>query len=353
MLSAQESAATPQIAEPSSMKNVFRLQRVKYLDVSCAIVRVDGQFRYEKNQAGKSSAWTGKLSTPDLNNLLIMLGADELRNLSQDMIPTQQQAVGPDIDHVLIGVARPGHWQNLDFPTPYSWKPFHKSIDPLLIWYDELRKEPQVKLADQSVNNCMPLPSSPANTSNSIKDLTASTAEDLGNVRTLGLFLLRMHVQTLDGADRESHTKCFIVYTNGRYRFEEDSQRLMNPPKAKVYFNSFGEKELEELRHILDSQGIKDLGQGDTGGPTRFIEGEITEVSIPRQSGTQNLRLINVFGSPHYRPDPTIHAPRTTEALGPLKQWIKQNVERQKVSPVDGGRATECVPTLHDSQEQQ
>ena len=152
-----QGAGPPSAPAPSSnapLKYFLRMQRVRYMDTACVLVRQDGQYQLEQKGGSNAKVFQGSLSASALNNLWIMLNPDELTNLTQDKIPMPPfESAG--IDLLVIGIGRPGHWQNLTLGSD-GQKRFRKSIGPLMSWFNQLQKAPHVQLTANAGNNCTP-----------------------------------------------------------------------------------------------------------------------------------------------------------------------------------------------------
>lgn len=147
----QNSASAP----PSYL---LRLVHARSYENICVLVRADGQYHFERDTAAKTEIFEGSLPPGDMLRIQHWLAADELFDLSDDKI-VRPAAAEHDVQ-LILSVHRPGYWQNLTFPAPSSWEPYHESIMPLVDWLEELRKvKNRVKLREEVArNNCLPPP---------------------------------------------------------------------------------------------------------------------------------------------------------------------------------------------------
>jgi hypothetical protein len=147
---AQDSTATPSY--------LMRLVHARTYENLCMLVRGDGQYHFERETGAKTDVYEGTLRVPELQRVEHLLGADELMALTEDS-SLKPASAGTSVQ-VILSVHRPGHWQNLTFPTPQSWQDLHESVVPLLDWLEEMRKaKNRVKLREEIArNNCLPPP---------------------------------------------------------------------------------------------------------------------------------------------------------------------------------------------------
>ena len=147
----QNSASAP----PSYL---MRLVHARSYENICVLVRADGQYHWERETAQKTEIFEGTLASTDMQRIQHWLAVDELFDLTDDKI-VRPAATEHDVQ-LILSVHRPGYWQNLTFPAPSSWEPYHESIVPLVDWLEELRKlKNRVKLREEAArNNCLPPP---------------------------------------------------------------------------------------------------------------------------------------------------------------------------------------------------
>ena len=143
---------------PAPPSYLMRLVHARSYENVCVLVRSDGQYHWERETAQKTEIFEGNLSSTDMQRVHHLLSADELFDLTDDKI-VRPAAVDHDVQ-LILSVHRPGYWQNLTFPVPSSWEPYHKSIMPLVDWLEELRRvKNRVKLREEAArNNCLPPP---------------------------------------------------------------------------------------------------------------------------------------------------------------------------------------------------
>jgi hypothetical protein len=149
-LPAQDSTATPAF--------LMRLVHARTYENLCVLVRGDGQYHFERETGAKTDVYEGTLALAELQRVEHLLATEELMSLTEDK-SLKSASAGPSVQ-VILSVHRPGHWQNLTFPTPQSWQDLHQSVIPLLDWLEDLRKSKnRVKLREEIArNNCLPPP---------------------------------------------------------------------------------------------------------------------------------------------------------------------------------------------------
>ncbi len=80
---------------------------------------------------------------------------DRLLRLQQSDIDVP--LITGDLDNLFVSVLRRDHWQNLEFSSAESRKPYEEFLNPLLKWLDDLQKEKAKELTEESGrNNCLP-----------------------------------------------------------------------------------------------------------------------------------------------------------------------------------------------------
>jgi hypothetical protein len=121
----------------------------------CTLVFNDRRFHSEKTDIkhGRESdrkVYEGQLSEADWNALLAIIDSQGFRDLKvpQSVPPLIMQDTHP----YTISVARDKHFQNMEFLTSKSLKPYEPQIKPLLNWWKGVRGQhtPQSSAAPDS-----------------------------------------------------------------------------------------------------------------------------------------------------------------------------------------------------------
>ena len=110
------------------------MERMRAAEDTCVLLRGDGQYQLERLFADRTDIFEGSIPPAELQELQHVLDSDELFHLKQEKISAP--LIHYDFDQLLVGVLRPGYWQNLRFPDSESRKAYRQSLDPLLKWLD-------------------------------------------------------------------------------------------------------------------------------------------------------------------------------------------------------------------------
>lgn len=321
-----------QDSNPPSPSYLLRLERMSGLSEVCVLVRSDGPYHLEKNDGEKVEVYEGDLSESDMRKIEHWLSADELFTLTQGKIIAPLFSSGKD--ELIVGVHRPGSWQNLAFPAPATWQPLKLSVAPLAQWFDEILKaKHRVKLREEEGrSNCMP----PHELKFSRRD-----TPPISQPRPDFLFIL--HDTKIE---KQSGQKvCTIVFPDGRYHYETKAQKMGSDDiHFATYEGKVSETDIHQLRAILAKPELQDRRSPlpPSGGYMR--EGEITSVTFPSKEKPRTILFWN------YVPAGLIGVRRFEESgmneLEPLTTWLKTAVESQNVAPIAGESLNDCVPVL-------
>jgi len=127
----------------------------------------------------------------------------------------------------------------------------------------------------------------------------------------------------------------------------------MQEYQAKIRLNVFSGSltgtQLAELRGLLDVAELKNM-KHMTYQKRPAEEANYTSLMVPRESSVQQLRFAHYFhvladqdkpggfAGLQYGVDPE------EKVLDPLRDWLKKNVESQKVTPSPDTNPTNCFP---------
>jgi hypothetical protein len=111
-------------------------------DQYCMLVFDDHRFHAEKARRtrGKDQerkVYEGQLSDADWEALTTIVDAKQFRELR--VPPSTRALVVPDSHPYTISVRRPSGFQNMEFLTKASLKPYESELKPLLQWWKRLR----------------------------------------------------------------------------------------------------------------------------------------------------------------------------------------------------------------------
>ncbi len=148
-------ASDQQAATPAAVPYLLRMERLQSDQDLCVLVRDDGQYHVERLRTSGVRLFEGKLRDGALASLNDLLTKDELLHLQQSDIAASLTT--QNRDQIFVSVLRSTHWQNLEFDSAASRKPYEEFLDPLLKWLDDLPKEKAKELTEESGrNNCLP-----------------------------------------------------------------------------------------------------------------------------------------------------------------------------------------------------
>ena len=198
-------------------------------------------------------------------------------------------------DRLQVGVVRNGEWQDLNFQSPESQRPFEHALRPLVRWMDELHKLPHKKLSeDAGKNNCQP-PKSLALKKRGFAGITSSeTTAQSGQSDAISA-LLRVYSFSLKGGG--AHQQCVLITENGKYRFEDRTQKAVGRAvETQIIDGEISPGDLQELRRVLDAPVLAKLHHHEPPGGRIPVMGDILDLTISRATGDQKLFLSDGFG---------------------------------------------------------
>ncbi len=148
-------AGDQQAVAPVTVPYLLRMERLRSDQDVCVLVRRDGQYHLERLHPYGIRVFEGELPNGALGSLENLLTKDRLFQLQQSDIAVPHTT--GDMDQLFVSVLRPAHWQNLEFDSAESRKPYEEFLNPLLKWLDDLQKEKAKELTEESGrNNCLP-----------------------------------------------------------------------------------------------------------------------------------------------------------------------------------------------------
>jgi len=148
-------AGDQQGVTPVTVPYLLRMEQLQADKDVCVLVRRDGQYHLERLHPYGMGVSEGKLSNGELASLETLLTKDRLFQLQQSDLAGPNAA--ENLDKLFVSVLRPGHWQNLEFDSARSRKPYEEFLSPLLKWLDDVQKKKAKKMTEgSSRNNCLP-----------------------------------------------------------------------------------------------------------------------------------------------------------------------------------------------------
>jgi hypothetical protein len=306
------------------------MERQRGLEDACILVRSDGPYHLERDNGEKVDVYEGDLPPDRLRQIEHWVSADELFQLTQDKII--DPIFGQGKDALILAVNRPGRWQNLSFPTPYTWQPYQQTVVPLAKWFDEMlsAKHKVKRREEEARGNCIPP-----------HEIKFSSRARVTKTQVLPDFLFVLHVTQIEG---KTGTKmCSVVYADGRFHREVRTQTMgSSTVNMAVYEGRETEQDLQQLRTILAAPGLQAPRSQLLPSGGLMKEGEIAGLTVP-----DHPKMRTTFFW-RYVPEGLMGAKIYDESgmkqLGPLSQWVKSDIESRREAPVPNGTLNDCVP---------
>jgi hypothetical protein len=302
-------------------------------DDICVLINRSGYYRLERRYAAKQEVFVGSLSASDLQEFEQILNTPELHQISRDEVP--RPMIIDTIDHLLIDVYRKDGEQHLEFNSPDARKRFRSAVDPLIKWLDRVQDMEHSQLDGSIASHCMP-PSSPQ----------LSTEQSAG--RPINATFLMMLARDHYRGSVVEHT-CTLVNSDGRYLKEKSIQEYQSGARVQRSEGTLSATQIGELRALLDEPKLKNM-KHDTFQNAYVQEGEITLITIPRQTSVQSLRFAHYFqvlgdlskpggmSGLQYGLDPD------ERTLDPIRSWLKKIIDGQKVTLLPHTAPSFCRP---------
>ena len=285
-------SAYPQ-AQGSSYPYLLRLAHETSDRYSCVLLETTGAFHVEATSGETTKVFEGRLDAEKLQTIEQTLRDPRLASLTQSQI--EEPLMRSQEDRLQVGVVRNGEWQDLNFQSPESQRPFENALRPLVRWMDELHKLPHKKLSeDAGKNNCQP-PKSLALKKRGFAGITSSeTTAQSGQSDAISA-LLRVYSFSLKGGG--AHQQCVLITENGKYRFEDRTQKAVGRAvETQIIDGEISPGDLQELRRVLDAPVLAKLHHHEPPGGRIPVMGDILDLTISRATGDQKLFLSDGFG---------------------------------------------------------
>lgn len=283
--------AYPQ-ADGSNYPYLLRLAHETSDRYSCVLLRTTGAFHAEANSGETTKVLEGRLDPEKLQTIEQTLGQPMLASLTQSQI--EEPLIRNQEDRLQVSIARKGGWQDLNFQSTDSQRPFKSALRPLVRWMDDLHKLPHKKLSeDAGKNNCQPA---------KILGLTRRRVETTSSNTTVPpaqsesvSALLRLSSFSLKGGG--AHEQCVLITENGEYRFEDRTQKAAGKPvQTRILDGKISSIDLQELRGVLDAPVLANLRHHEPPGGRIPVMGDVLDLTISRTTGDQKLFLSGGFG---------------------------------------------------------
>jgi hypothetical protein len=149
--------------------------------------------------------------------------------------------------------------------------------------------------------------------------------------------------------EEKANRNCVVIYPDGRYRREKSTQAHGGNVRLQAFEGSLNSTQVAELRALLDAAELKNL-KLEASCKQAFGEGDFTSLSIPRQLSVQRLRFDHCFQVLGNRDKPGgysgtqyVVAPEE-HVLNPVREWLKNNVDKQNLPLLPDPTPTNCNP---------
>jgi len=349
--------ATAQATSGSSYPYLLRLDRSNFEGHSCALLQKTGAFHLEVNHGDDIKVFEGTIEAKQLHELELNLNSETLANLSQRQI--EEPLMRTRHDELQMTVFRGDGWQDLYFRSSDSQQPFDHWLQPLIHWLDNLHKLPHRQLSEyEGKNNCLPskvialkkrdadAPPESVTSKTRSRILYAGPASQpqpqphpSQPAKPVPALLRMSSFEIKPGSARES---CALIVENGKYRFEDRTQKTGKPVNNRISAGQMAPKELQQLRQLLDDPVLQKIGHHEPpGGMVIPMMGDILDISISRPSGIQQFVLSSRFSRPglpsFYSGDGDISIAR------PLLSFLDEHVVSNKAGSLDPASRNGCA----------
>lgn len=322
---------------------LLRMERLRSDQDVCVLLRRDGQYHLERLHPYGIRVFEGKLPNRALASLENLLTRDELFRLEQSDIHVP--LITGDLDQFFFSVLRPTHWQNLEFDSAESRKPYDELLHPLLKWLDDLQKEKAKELLEESGrNNCLPLGEIQLKTRTGEKVLSMNTKAP----EVKPVYVLRTFTRHFDPSLIED--SCVIIRDTGVYHLRRSQKLGRKETKTTVLDGALPAEAINSLREIIDADQLRKRPTEDPP-PARLQAATVTYLSVPRDNAVQQITVwryvftsaIHNIGTLHAGDLPAIDD-HGTGLIRPLDDWMKKNLPREKEIPATDPANPQCLP---------
>ena len=317
--------AYPQ-AKGSNSPYLLRLAHETSDRYSCVLLETTGAFHVEANSGGTTKVFEGRLEAEKLHAIEQTLRDPRLASLTQSQI--EEPLIPSQEDRLQVSLVRNGEWQDVNFQSSDSQRPFGTALRPLVRWMDALHKLPHKKLSeDAGKNNCQPAKSLALKKRRFAAATSSETTAPSGPSDSISA-LLRVYSIRLKGGGE--HQQCVLITENGKYRFEDRAQKAVGKPvETQIIDGEISSRDLQELRGVLDAPVLAKLRHREPPGGRIPVMGDVLDLTISRATGDQKLFLSGGFGrefGAFFGGD----GPLTI--ADPLMQFLAEHVERNSTA---------------------
>lgn len=308
---------------------------------TCILVRPDASYHLERTENQKQVVYAGLLSADELKELRSLLDENEFAAIKTTDV--KNPLIMSSFDQFGITVPRKDTYQRLSFTNEGSRKPFRKSLNPILSWFNKIKVDKRSIHSTELLNGCFPDPATnaPSKTLNATSSDTAS--------RTPGFdFLVHVAIDHFVN-DRLTRT-CVGIFPTGTYRVEDTSQSISGPMHVKVYEGTLTVEQVSTLRNLLDAPDLASTVHRNIPQGVAMKEGTATRVEIPRSDYVQNLIFydyvqISTGSLAVSLQSGSKSTDQAEQVIQPLREWIRNNVEEHRGRPIKDAAANGCSAT--------
>ncbi len=340
---------------PSSYPYLLRLEHSNFEGHSCALLQTTGAFHLEVDHGDNVKVFEGAIATNDLFEIESDLNSNAFLDLSQQQI--EEPLIRARHDQLQVTIFRGDGWQDLFFRSSDSQHPFKQWLQPLAHWLDNLHKLPHREFSeDEAKNNCLPPrvialkkrdtdamrpPVTSKITANLLYAGPAPQPQPSQSITPQSVPAL-LHVYSFEMKSGSAHESCALVTDNGKYRFEDRTQKAGKPVITKITAGQITAGELQQLHQLLDDPALAKIkhheppGHGDV-----LMMGNKLDISISRPAGVQHFILSSRFNRPDF---PSFYSgDADLSTARPLLKFLSEHVENNTAGPLDPSKRNGCT----------
>lgn len=338
-------ASDPQAVGTATVPYLLRMEHLRSGQDVCVLVQRDGQYHLERLHPYGIRVFEGNLPHGAVASLESLLIKDRLLRLQQSDIDVP--LITGDLDNLFVSVVRSDHWQNLEFSSTESRKPYEEFLNPLLKWLDDLQKEKAKELTEESGrNNCLPPKEIQLRTRSGEK--ISSMHTEASAVRNS--YILRTLTRRFDSSRIEN--SCVIIKDTGVYHVRRSQQFARKETKTTVLDGTFSAEVINALRVLIDADPFR---KWPTENPplARLQAATVTSLSIPREDRVQQITAWRYVFTPATHNLGSLRSgdlpgidDHGTRLIKPLDEWMKRNLPVEKEIPTSNPANPQCLPEL-------
>jgi hypothetical protein len=334
---------------------LLRLEHANSQENSCVLIQKNGSFHLEVDRNEQAKIFEGTMEPGQLSQIQHTINSNPLATLSQRQI--QEPLMIASRDTLQLDIFREDHWQDLLFESIDSQEPYRPLLHALVRWLSDLRKLPHKEYTEEEGrNNCLPprpiVLKKRAAKSNLSSGIVASSPKPtiaarvsppvpLATSSTTASPLVR--VSSFKVGSGEAIEKCVLVAGSGQFRSERRTQKNSSRQvKTVVVAGNITTEEISQLKQVLADPALVKIGHHEPSGHAPVpMMGDVVEISIARNNGTQRLVLSSGFNRRQmgffYGGDGDLKVAR------PLIDFLAQHVENKQAAALDPTLRNNCT----------